>query len=75
MHVEGDTWNAYFKTNDNSKTLLLGSINIAMIVNNSKRKEEFFLLMQNCLSESIKDILGPAVNDVQMISSDKKNIQ
>lgn len=68
MRHEGNFWNAYFalpETMDGS--IFIGSIAMAAVVDNDKRKKAFMQLMWNFVADILEDKIGvrPTHGDVQ----------
>ena len=62
MRVEGDCWNAYYAEIGTMKgALFLGSIKMAPVMGNVRRKDAFVALMQGAVSDMIGQITGAAV--------------
>lgn len=59
MRHEGTMWNAYYAMTDTMEGALpLGSIAMRFIVNNPKRKNAFMKMMQEAVSDLIKQTTG-----------------
>lgn len=59
MRHEGDLWVAYYALTDTMEgAVLLGSIKMALVVENTKCKDAFMSLMRECVSDMLEEKLG-----------------
>ena len=63
MRREGDNWVAYMAKIDTMEdAVLLGSIRMGLVVNNTGRRDAFIGLMQDAMGEFISDRVGVEPN-------------
>jgi hypothetical protein len=63
LRVEGDKWNAYVAKADTMEgAIWVGSIAMAFVAGNKKRKRAFIELMTDAMSDIIKNDLGLKVD-------------
>ena len=63
MRREGDFWVAYMaKANSMDGAKQLGSILIGIVEKSPERKQAFMVLMQDVMTEAIKEVFGQAPN-------------
>jgi hypothetical protein len=59
LRVEGENWNAYYAMPDTMEGAIpLGSIRLAAVRDNSKRKQMFMDLMQGIIAEFLEEHFG-----------------
>ncbi len=59
MRVEGNNWTAYYAAPDSMDgALLLGSISMAAVTNNTERKQAFMNMMRDIVSDHIEKEIG-----------------
>jgi len=75
MRQEGNYWNAYYALkNTMDGALLIGSIRIGAVINNRDRKQAFMEMMQDIVSDFLKDATGqhPTWNEPQLAPEHEK---